>query len=241
MDLGQGKHVLIVVPTYNEADNVVPLLSGIFAHVPQAHVLFVDDNSQDKTRELIRQSMAQYLGKVFLLERPGKAGLGKAYVAGFGWGMSREYKAMIEMDADLSHAPKYLLDMVALLEKYDVVVGSRYIAGGGTVNWTTMRKLISRCGSFYASLVLGKRVRDYTGGFNGWRRTALETIAIADVKSNGYVFQIDLKFRALKRGLSLIEFPIIFADRVAGISKMSGRIVYEAMWRVWALRFFGGK
>lgn len=229
------RSALVVVPTYNEAENIALLLAGIRARAPEVDVLFVDDNSQDGTRELIEAHRAEDPG-IHLLERPRRMGLGTAYVAGFRWALSRSYGAMIEMDADLSHDPADLPGFLELLESYDVVVGSRYIPGGGTRNWGLLRQFISRFGSFYARVILGLKVRDLTGGFNAWRREVLETLDLDDVRSEGYAFQIELKYRAHLAGFSVHETPIVFVDRRAGRSKMGWPIVVEAVGRVWALR-----
>lgn len=228
---------LIIVPTYNEEENVPALVATIFQEAPSVHVLFVDDNSRDGTRAEIAKAEQRYPGRIFLYPRPGKLGLGTAYIAGFRWALEREYDAIIEMDADLSHDPKYLPEMLKRLERADGVIGSRYVAGGGTRNWSLVRRLISTGGSRYARTILGLRIHDLTGGFNGWRREVLKGIDIDAVRSEGYAFQVELKYRAVKRGFKLEEFPIIFVDRRAGHSKMSARIVFEAMLRMWALRF----
>lgn len=227
---------LVIVPTYNEVDNVAPLVEGIRAHAPGVHVLFVDDNSRDGTREVIRRLTAAHPGEVELLSRERKLGLGTAYVAGFKWGLARDYDGMIEMDADLSHRPVDLGKLVDELRSRPVVVGSRYIEGGGTENWGALRRAISRVGSFYARTILNVRTRDLTGGFNGWRREVIEAIRPEALGSEGYTFQIELKYRALRAGFPIHEMPILFVERRAGQSKMSGRIVLEAMYRVWLLR-----
>jgi dolichol-phosphate mannosyltransferase len=227
---------LVVVPTYNEVDNVRPLVDGIRRHAPGAHVLFVDDNSQDGTRDGIASLMSTFPGEVHLLQRERKLGLGTAYVAGFKWGLARGYAALVEMDADLSHRAEDLARLVAELRTRPVVVGSRYVPGGGTENWGVGRKIISRAGSFYAGAILRMRVRDLTGGFNGWRRDVLLTIDPDTIRSEGYTFQIELKFRAHLAGFPVFELPILFVERRAGQSKMSSRIVFEAMYRVWHLR-----
>lgn len=228
--------VLIVVPTYQEVENVDELLRGIAEHAPDADVLFVDDHSTDGTIERIHANMEQRPGRIHLLERPEKLGLGTAYVAGFHWALERDYDAAQEMDADLSHDAAVLPRMVELLGEHDVVVGSRYVPGGGTRNWSLLRQFISRGGGLYARLVLGIGVHDPTGGFNAWRREVLEAIGLDTIKSDGYSFQIELKYRAAKAGFSIVETPIIFEDRRAGQSKMSSAIVIEAMRRVLTLR-----
>jgi dolichol-phosphate mannosyltransferase len=230
---------LIVVPTYNERENVVGIAERLLAAVPAIELLFVDDNSPDGTGELLDE-MAAREGRVHVLHRAGKLGLGTAYVAGFTWGLAHGFDYLFEVDADGSHDPKYLPTMLALAEGgADVVVGSRYVAGGGTVNWGLGRKLISRGGSLYARTILGIDVRDVTAGFACWRRAALEAIDLPTISSNGYSFQIEMKYRALRRGLRVVETPIVFVDRRVGKSKMSRAIVVEALAKVWALRLRG--
>lgn len=226
--------VLVIVPTYNEVENVALLLEGIFEHT-NAHVLFVDDNSTDGTRDVIKGKMAAHPDRIFILERAGKLGLGTAYVAGFKWAIAQNYQAVVEMDADLSHRPEDLAKIIAALDNQDVVVGSRYIENGGTLNWGLSRQLISRGGSLYSRIILGMSVRDLTGGFNGWRLPVLKKINPDSIRSEGYTFQIELKFRAHLAGFKIQELPIIFVERRAGKSKMSGGIVFEAIYRVWQL------
>ncbi len=226
--------VLVIVPTYNEVENIAALLEGIFQHT-DAHILFVDDNSTDGTRDIIRTKMSAHPERIFILERAGKLGLGTAYVAGFKWAIAQKYQAVVEMDADLSHRAEDLAKILAALNIHDVVVGSRYIENGGTLNWGLSRQLISRGGSLYSRIILGMRVRDLTGGFNGWRVPVLKKINPDSIKSEGYTFQIELKFRAHLAGFKIEELPIIFVERRAGKSKMSGGIVFEAIYRVWQL------
>lgn len=226
---------LVVVPTLDEADNVDALLDGIERHAPGVHVLFVDDASKDGTPQKIRARQSKADGRVHLIERPGKLGLGTAYVTGFKWALARGYLAAVEMDADLSHRPEDLAKLLATLASHACVVGSRYVKGGGTRNWSPHRKLISRCGSLYARIVLRLPIRDLTGGFNGWRREVLEKVDLDGIRSEGYSFQIELKYRAHLAGFTPVEFPIIFEERREGQSKMSGGIVLEAIWRVWGL------
>jgi dolichol-phosphate mannosyltransferase len=235
MDAPEPK-TLIIVPTYNECDNISLLMGGIISRAPRCDVLFIDDNSTDGTRDEIAKFMEQEPQKVFIEKRSGKLGLGTAYIHGFKWAMKKNYDRIIQMDADLSHDPKYLPDMLALLNRHDLVIGSRYVRGGGTRNWSFIRRCISRFGSIYARMVLQLPVGDFTGGFNGWRVPTLAALPLDDVRSNGYVFQIEMKARALRSGFGFIEMPIIFVDRQVGQSKMSSGIVYEAMWRVLMLR-----
>ena len=230
---------LIVVPTYNERENVREAAERLLAALPGADVLFVDDNSPDGTGDLLDQ-LAAAEPRIHVIHRAGKLGLGTAYIEGFRWGLARDYAYLLEMDADGSHDPKYLPQMLALAEDgADVVVGSRYVPGGGTQNWGFGRKLISRGGSLYARTILGVDVRDVTAGFVCWRRAALEAIDLAAITSNGYSFQIEMKYRALRRGLRVVETPIVFVDRRVGQSKMSRAIFIEALLKVWALRFGG--
>lgn len=228
---------LIIVPTYNEAENVGGIAERLLEALPAADLLFVDDNSPDGTGGLI-DAMVAANPRIHVLHRAGKLGLGTAYIEGFAFGLARDYEYLFEMDADGSHDPKYLPQMLALAEDgADVVVGSRNVPGGGTVNWGIGRKLLSRGGSFYARRILGIDVRDVTAGFVCWRRDVLESLELSSVDSNGYSFQIEMKYRALRQGFRIVETPIIFVDRRVGQSKMSRAIVAEALLKVWALRF----
>ncbi len=235
---------LIVIPTYNEIQNLRGLVESVFQvvdskaklfGVERVELLVVDDNSPDGTGGLADE-LAKKDSRVSVLHRQQKSGLGKAYVAGFAWGLDRGFDAICEMDADYSHNPNYLPEFWRLLKTHDVVVGSRYVSGGGVRNWGLGRKVISRGGSLYARTILGMPLQDMTGGFNAWRRKVLETVDISNLRSEGYAFQIELKWRAWKKGFKLVEFPILFEDRFAGKSKMSKRIVLEAMMRVAGMR-----
>lgn len=231
-----GEGALICIPTYNEAENLPLIVPAVLAAVPAAHVLVVDDASPDGTGRLADE-LAAANEQVHVLHRAGKEGLGRAYLAAFRWALARGYPYVFELDADFSHDPRYLPGFVALLEDgADVVVGSRRVRGGGVENWGALRRFISWGGSTYARTILGVPVRDLTGGFNGFRREVLERIDLDQVTSTGYCFQIELKYRALKRGFRVIERPIVFPDRVRGTSKMNGSIVGEAMLQVWKLR-----
>jgi dolichol-phosphate mannosyltransferase len=228
---------LIVVPTYNERDNVEDIAARLLAAAPDVDVLFVDDASPDGTGGLLDQ-MAAADRRVHVMHRAGKLGLGSAYREGFAWGMARGFDFLVEMDADGSHDPRHLPELIGLArEGADVAIGSRYVAGGGTVNWGLGRRILSRGGSLYARTVLGVGVRDLTAGFMCWRRTALEAIDLGTITSNGYSFQIEMKYRALQRGQRVVETPIVFVDRRVGQSKMSRAIVLEALAMVWKLRF----
>ena len=227
---------LIVVPTYNERENVEDIAGRLLVTLRDADILFVDDNSPDGTGTLLDE-LAGREPRIHVMHRAGKQGLGTAYIAGFRWGLAREYGYIFEFDADGSHDPKYLPHMLALAEGgADVVIGSRNVPGGGTMNWGVGRKLLSRGGSFYARTILGIHVRDVTAGFICWRRRVLESLDLDRVDSNGYSFQIEMKYRALQQGFKVVETPIVFIDRRVGQSKMSRAIVGEALLKVWALR-----
>lgn len=227
---------LVIIPTYNEVENIQNLVPEIFRHWKEASILVVDDNSPDGTGAKVKE-MQQNFPQLHLLSRPGKQGLGKAYLAGFRWGIDKGYSHLIEMDADFSHRPLDLLSIRDALVENDFVVGSRYIPGGKTVNWGILRKIISRGGGIYSRMILGFPLRDWTGGFNGWRSDVLESIHLPTVTSEGYSFQIELKYKALLLGYRVKEVPITFEDRRVGQSKMSLKIVVEAFWRVWNLKF----
>lgn len=227
---------LIIVPTYNERDNVEQVVAEFLAPVPGSELLFVDDNSPDGTGELL-DSIAATNPRVHVLHRPGKLGLGTAYIDGFRWGLARAYDYLLEMDADFSHDPRYLPALVAAArDGADMAIGSRYTKGGGTENWGIGRQAISRFGGFYARTILGVPVRDMTSGFACYRRATLERLALDEVSSNGYSFQIEMKYRVLRAGMRIVELPIVFVDRRVGQSKMSRAIVAEALLMVWKLR-----
>lgn len=226
---------LVIVPTYNELENIPNIIRAILEKAPQVHILVVDDNSPDGTAGVVRE-IGQRDPRVHLLLRQKKEGLGRAYIAGFKWGEAQGYEGLVEMDADFSHRPEDLVQLLAALPAHDFVVGSRYVAGGSTVNWGLGRKIISRGGSLYARLILGFPLNDWTGGFNAWKLETLRKIKLDEVKSNGYSFQIELKYRAKLAGCRGQEVPIVFEDRRVGQSKMSLKIVIEAFYRVWLLR-----
>ncbi|QFZ20074.1 polyprenol monophosphomannose synthase [Saccharothrix syringae] len=229
--------VLVVIPTYNERDNIGKIVKRLHAALPRVHALVVDDGSPDGTGQLADE-MAAADERVHVLHRTEKAGLGAAYVAGFRWALDHGYAVVVEMDADGSHAPEDLPRLLDALEHADLVLGSRYVPGGSTVNWSKARELISRTGNVYSRLALGAKVKDITGGFRAFRATVLERLALHTVASQGYCFQIDLAWRAIELGYRVVEVPITFTEREIGESKMSGDIVREALWRVtkWGVR-----
>lgn len=226
---------LVVVPTFNEIENIGQLLPRILEY-PGLSVLVVDDGSPDGTGDAVAKAMVRE-PRVHLLRRAGKQGLGTAYVAGFRYALAHGADYIFEMDADFSHDPRYLRDLHnAAQTRYDLVIGSRYVPGGGTTDWGVGRRMISQGGNIYARLILGLRVADLTGGFRCYRRRALEAIRLDNVRSNGYSFQIEMAYRVHKAGLRIGEVPIIFPDRRVGASKMSKNIVTEALVNVVKLR-----
>jgi dolichol-phosphate mannosyltransferase len=230
---------LIVVPTFNEAENLARLVTAIHSVLPDAQVLIVDDASPDGTGAIAR-GLAGSDARVHVLERPLKSGLGSAYVAGLSWGLSRDFEYFFEMDADFSHDPSYLPAFIAALDAgADVVVGSRNISGGRVEGWGPLRFLISRGGSLYSRAVLGLPVRDLTTGFKAYSRHALQLIGIDRVRSNGYAFQVETTYRAHRQGLKIVELPIVFVDRRVGKSKMTRADIVEAALGVWRMRFGG--
>ena len=232
-----GARTLIVTPTYNERDNLPLFIDAVLGVAPGVHILVVDDASPDGTGALADE-LAEKDPRVSVIHRAGKLGLGTAYVDGFSQGLESEaYDVFFEMDTDLSHDPKYIPEMLAAIGRgADVVVGSRNVPGGGVEGWGLGRHVLSKGGSLYSRLILGVRVRDLTTGFKAYTRKALETIDLSTVRSNGYSFQIETTFRALERGLEVVEVPIVFVDRRVGQSKMSRRIFVEAIGVVWKLR-----
>ena len=229
---------LVIIPTYNEKENIESLIRDIFSQTSGLHILVVDDNSPDGTAGIVQNLIdSEFKESLHILNRPGKQGLGRAYIAGFSWALENGYDAVIEMDADFSHRVVDLVKISDAIENTDAVVGSRYIPGGSVANWTWYRKLISLGGSLYSTLILWKRVKDWTGGFNAYRKEVLQSIGLDQINSEGYSFQIELKYRTLKRGFKLVEVPIRFEDRRGGQSKMGMKIFVEALYRVWKIRF----
>jgi len=228
---GAVGRVVVIIPTYNERENIQKITARVRAAVPAAGVLIVDDNSPDGTGELADE-LAAADEQIKVLHRAGKEGLGAAYLAGFGWALEQGYDVVVEMDADGSHQPEELPKLLAALRDADLVLGARYVPGGKTVNWPRSRWLISKTGNTYVRLALGLPLHDATGGYRAFRAATLEKIELGTVDSRGYCFQVDLAWRALKQGLKVVEVPITFVERVYGASKMSRNIVAEAMWRV---------
>ncbi|MGP3938733.1 MULTISPECIES: polyprenol monophosphomannose synthase [Streptomyces] len=222
---------LVIIPTYNEAENIKPIVERVLESVPDAHILVADDNSPDGTGK-VADELAAEDDRVKVLHRKGKEGLGAAYLAGFRWGIEHGYGVLVEMDADGSHQPEELPRLLTALKGADLVIGSRWVPGGRIVNWPKSREFISRGGSTYSRLLLDVPIRDMTAGYRAFRKETLEGIGMDEVASQGYCFQIDLAWRAIKAGFHVIEVPVTFIERERGESKMSRDIVTEAAWRV---------
>jgi len=233
-----AERALVIVPTYNERENIVRLTETVLAQDSRLEVLVVDDGSPDGTGDLV-DGLASRNDRIHLLKRPRKLGLGTAYIAGFRWALERAYDFVFEMDADFSHDPAHLPQFLRGIEDADLVLGSRYRSGKVTVvNWPIERLILSYFANVYARRVTGLPVWDATGGFKCFRRAVLEAIDLDAVRSNGYAFQIEMSYRAWKKGFRIVEIPIVFVDRTEGQSKMSKSIVREAIWMVWRLRFW---
>jgi dolichol-phosphate mannosyltransferase len=244
----QGPHVtartLVIIPTYNESENLERIVARLHQHNPDVHVLVADDNSPDGTGE-IADKLAAEDERIQVLHRKGKEGLGAAYLAGFRWGLDAGYDVLVEMDADGSHRPEDLPRLLAALDEQraDLVLGSRWVKGGRVQNWPKRREVLSRGGNLYVRLATGMSLRDATGGFRAFRRGTLEGLGLDGVESAGYCFQVDMARRAVRAGFQVVEVPITFVEREFGVSKMSGNIVAEALWRatVWGLQDRGAK
>jgi dolichol-phosphate mannosyltransferase len=230
------KRSLIIIPTYNEIDNIPKIVPEILEQNEEFHVLVVDDNSPDGTAKLVKEMM-QNNPRIHLIERAGKMGLGTAYVAGFKYALANGFDYVFEMDADFSHDPKALNSLRKKAEECDLVIGSRYISGVNVVNWPMSRLILSYTANLYTRLITGLPVRDATAGFKCYRKAVLESLNLDSIKSNGYSFQIETNFKAWKKGFRICEVPIVFVDRRVGVSKMSKHIVHEAAWMVWKLKF----
>lgn len=233
-----AEKALVIVPTYNERENILRLADAVLAQDPRIEILVVDDGSPDGTGRLADERAATD-PRVHVLHRPRKMGLGTAYLAGFAWALERDYDLVFEMDADFSHDPSHLPQFLESAADADLVLGSRYRDGKVTVvNWPISRLMLSYSANIYARIVTGLPLFDATGGFKCFRRKVLESINLKDVRSNGYAFQIEMSFRAWRKGFRIVEIPIVFVDRTEGESKMSKRIVREAIWMVWRLRWW---
>ena len=230
---------LVIIPTYNESENLERIVGQLHEHNPDVHVLVADDNSPDGTGE-IADKLAAADDRIHVLHRKGKEGLGAAYLAGFRWGLDAGYQVLVEMDADGSHRPQDLPKLLAALDEQraDLVLGSRWVSGGRVVNWPKSREVLSRGGNLYVRLATGMKLRDATGGFRAFRRSTLEGLGLEGVESAGYCFQVDMARRAVRAGFRVVEVPITFVEREFGVSKMSGNIVTEALWRstVWGFQ-----
>lgn len=234
---------LVIIPTYNEKENIEAIIAAVLtldtSETSLFHVLIVDDGSPDGTGILVKEQMRNYPSKLHLIERRGKMGLGTAYIAGFKWALARDYDFICEMDADFSHDPQDLnrLQNACHKKNADVAIGSRYVKGGKSVNWTIDRRILSYGASLYVRAVTGMRIKDSTAGFICYRRRVLQDLNLDEIQFTGYAFQIEMKYAALKLGYKLIELPITFKDRVVGVSKMSKNIIQEAVWGVLQLRW----
>jgi dolichol-phosphate mannosyltransferase len=235
MNVPNLQRALIIFPTYNERDNIEKIVHSVIPLDPRIHVLIVDDNSPDGTGD-VADKLSRELNKVFVLHRQQKQGLGRAYIAGFRWAIEQKFDFIFEMDADFSHSPEYIKDFLREIQNSDLVIGSRYISGVNVINWPMSRLLLSYYANVYTRLITGLPLRDATGGFKCFRREVLEAIDLDQVRSSGYSFQIEMSMRAWKKGFRIREIPIIFYERVAGVSKMSKKIMREAIWMVWSLR-----
>ena len=227
-DLGR---IVVIIPTFNECESLAAIVARVRTSVPEADILVIDDNSPDGTGD-IADGLAADDSNLHVMHRLGKEGLGAAYLAGFSWALQNDYAVVVEMDADGSHQPEQLPRLLTALRGADLVLGSRWIAGGGTENWSKSREILSRGGNFYTRTMLGVPLRDATGGYRAFRADTLRKLDLHNVASQGYCFQVDLAWRAVQRGLIVSEVPITFVERAVGTSKMSQRIVVEALWRV---------
>jgi dolichol-phosphate mannosyltransferase len=230
-----NSEILIIIPTYNERDNIELLLPKIRSILPGVHLLVVDDSSPDGTADAVRR-LAETGEEIFLLSRPKKEGLGRAYIAGFSWALERAYNYVFEMDADFSHDPSFLPEFLKVIEKNDLVIGSRYKSGVNVVNWPMSRLLLSYFANQFVRFVTGIPVHDSTAGFKCFKRSLLEKLPLRKIASSGYSFQIEIHHFAWKNGFSITEIPIVFTDRKIGVSKMSTNIILEALLLVWKLR-----
>lgn len=226
---------IICIPTYNESENIIRMIDAVHGIVPEAHVLVIDDGSPDGTARLVRERMTSD-PRVHIIERAGKMGLGTAYCAGFAYALEHDYELIMEMDADFSHDPKDTRRLLEAVADCDLVIGSRYIQGVNVINWPMSRLLLSWFANLYTRVITGMPVADATGGFKCFRASVLRGIDLTKIRSNGYAFQIEMNYKAWRGGARIKEIPIVFTDRVSGVSKMSKNIVYEAAFLVWKLK-----
>lgn len=226
---------IVCIPTYNESDNIIRMIDAVHGVVPETHILVIDDGSPDGTAKLVRERM-QTDPRVHIVERTGKLGLGTAYCAGFAHALELGYDIIMQMDADFSHDPKDLLRFLDAIKEHDLVIGSRYVQGVNVINWPMSRLLLSWFANIYTRVITGMPIADATGGFKCFRAEVLRKIDLGKIKSNGYAFQIEMNYKAWRRKARMYELPIIFTDRVSGVSKMSKNIVYEAAFLVWKLK-----
>ncbi|MCX6826234.1 MAG: polyprenol monophosphomannose synthase [candidate division Zixibacteria bacterium] len=233
--MNSTKRSLVIFPTYNEKENIERIIGAVLLLDKNIDILVVDDNSPDGTGQIVDR-LAAVNPRINKIHRQKKEGLGRAYMAGFKYGIEKKYDYIFEMDADFSHDPKYIPDFLQAIEENDLVIGSRYISGVNVINWPMSRLLLSYFANVYTRIITGLPVRDATGGYKCFRRKVLEAIDLKAVKSNGYIFQIEVSLRAWKKGFRIKEIPIVFTDRQKGVSKMSKKIVREAIWKVWYLR-----
>lgn len=229
-----SSHTLVIIPTYNERENIALIIGRLHAAVPGAHVLVADDGSPDGTGDIADKLAADdTAGRIHVMHRTEKNGLGAAYIAGFRWALERDYQVIVEMDADGSHAPEQLHRLLDKIDAgADLVAGSRYVPGGSVVNWPKRREILSRGGNVYSQLALGVKIKDITGGYRAYRRAVLEKLDLGAIESAGYCFQIDMAWRAMQAGFTMVEVPITFTEREFGESKMSGNIITEAFTKV---------
>jgi len=227
--------LLVIIPTYNEIENIIPLITSVFEILPDNHILVVDDNSPDGTAAAV-EKIAEGKPALHILKRSGKQGVASAFLEGFSWGINNNFNIFLAMDADFSHDPKYIPVMRKEIENADLVIGSRNVAGGGIENRSFFRNILTKCGAFYCQVLLGCPIKDFTGGYNMWRKSTLEKIGLNEVVCRGYSFQIEMKYKTHKIGCRIVEIPIIFPDRKKGQSKMSGSFLLKALGDVWKIR-----
>jgi dolichol-phosphate mannosyltransferase len=227
--------LLVIIPTYNEIENITTLIEEVFSRAPNAHILVVDDNSPDGTAAVV-EKIIDSNPSLHILKRSGKQGVASAFLDGFSWAINNGFDILLAMDADFSHDPKYIPAMQKEIEKADLVIGSRNVKGGGIENRSLFRNILTKCGALYCQVLLKCPIKDFTGGYNMWRRTTLEKIGLNEVVCRGYSFQIEMKYKTYKKGCSIAEIPIVFPDRKKGQSKMSGSFLLKALGDVWKIR-----